>query len=87
MDQQTNEQRRPHNLSTTPQYGSITMNKILSFVLVLLLSPSVFAETPAAELEQRIDALSKAMIDADAKALRSLTAAALKILLTVRQTS
>jgi hypothetical protein len=77
MDQQTNEQRRPHNLSTTPQYGSITMNKILSFVLVLLLSPSVFAETPAAELEQRIDALSKAMIDADAKALRSLTAAAL----------
>lgn len=53
------------------------MKKILSLIFILLISPAVMAASAAAELEQRINALSKAMIDADAKSLRSLTAAAL----------
>lgn len=53
------------------------MNKILTFVFALLVSTHAFSDTPADRLEQRINALSQAMIDPDAKTLQSLTAAAL----------
>lgn len=53
------------------------MKNILSFLFILWASHGVLADSPAAELEQRINALSQAMIDADTKALQSLTASAL----------
>ena len=53
------------------------MKKILPFLFILFVSHTVFADSPATELEQRINALSKAMIDADEKSLQSLTATAL----------
>ena len=53
------------------------MKKILPFLLFLFVSHTVLADSPATALEQRINALSKAMIDADAKAFQSLTASAL----------
>ena len=43
------------------------MKKILPFLFILFVSHTVFADSPATELEQRINALSKAMIDADEK--------------------
>ncbi len=53
------------------------MKKILAFIFVLFVSHTAIAATPAVELEQRINALHKAMVDADPESLRSLTAAAL----------